>query len=407
MRRRITKSVVDKTKPGERDLFIWDTEVSGFGCKITPTGRKVYLLQYRNRVDDWKTAPHRITLGKHGPMSAEQARQLATTLLLEAKKGKDPAEKWRRGGHHNVAELTERFLTGYLPSKKKPPTASTIRGYESLIRCHIVPKLGKKRVDEVKRADIERLHQNLRKTPYTANRMLSVLQQSFNQAEAWGWRKQHTNPIVHIDRYPEESRGAKKDVMLTPHQMGALLQAVDEHETKGGDPYSCAAIRFTFWTGWRISEVLGLECGNVSFETGLAKLLRTKAAAEEYRQVPSEALRVLGGLERITGCPYIFPGTGSTGHLTTIKKTWKQIRKAAGLDDLDGLGALRLHDLRHNVVSWDVSRGASLEMAGKNVGHRSRQATEIYAHFAPNALKRAANERASVMLEAIKKRTLK
>ncbi len=55
------------------------------------------------------------------------------------------------------------------------------------------------------------------------------------------------------------------------------------------------------------------------------------------------------------------------------------------------------------MVSWDVSRGASLEVTGKNVGHKSRQATEVYAHFAPNALKRAANERASVMREAVSK----
>ena len=65
------------------------------------------------------------------------------------------------------------------------------------------------------------------------------------------------------------------------------------------------------------------------------------------------------------------------------------------------VGAFRLHDLRHNVVSWDVSRGVALEIAGKNVGHRSRQATEIYAHFAPDALKRAADERARAMRMAV------
>jgi integrase len=71
------------------------------------------------------------------------------------------------------------------------------------------------------------------------------------------------------------------------------------------------------------------------------------------------------------------------------------------LDSLEGLGPLRLHDLRHNVVSWDVSRGVSLEIAGKNVGHRSRQATEIYAHFAPNALQAAADARVRAMKVAV------
>ena len=78
-----------------------------------------------------------------------------------------------------------------------------------------------------------------------------------------------------------------------------------------------------------------------------------------------------------------------------------KIRARAGLADLDSLGPLRLHDLRHNVVSWDVSRGVGLEIAGKNVGHRSRTSTETYAHFAPDALKRAADNRAQAMRQAL------
>ena len=103
---------------------------------------------------------------------------------------------------------------------------------------------------------------------------------------------------------------------------------------------------------------------------------------------------ILEGVERVAECPFVFPGRWLRKHLTTVTKPWQEIRKRAWLDSLDGLGALRLHDLRHNVVSWDVSRGVPLEIAGKNVGHRSRQATEIYAHFAPDALKRAADTRA-------------
>lgn len=65
------------------------------------------------------------------------------------------------------------------------------------------------------------------------------------------------------------------------------------------------------------------------------------------------------------------------------------------------LGAFRTHDLRHTIVSWDVSRGVLLEIAGKNVGHRSRAFTELYAHFAPSALKQAADDRATAMQEAV------
>ncbi len=189
--------------------------------------------------------------------------------------------------------------------------------------------------------------------------------------------------------------------MLSPEKMAALLQAVDAEEVAGTNPRACAVIRVAFWTGWRIGEVLRLEWTNLDLERGVAKLVRTKTSEEEYRQVPQEAMAILSTQQRVDSCPFVFPGHDFSTHLTTVRKPWVKIRARAGLANLDGLGPLRLHDLRHNVVSWDVSRGVGLEIAGKNVGHRSRTSTETYAHFAPDALKRAADERARAMREAI------
>ncbi len=404
MRQRITKRAVDALRPTDRDAYLWDSEVAGFGCKVTPEGRKVYVLQYRppEQAAKRKTAPRRLTLGTHGQLTAERARELATKLLLEIRSGRDPAAARRRGASPEVAELAERFLTEHLPGKKRPPRASTIANYELLFRCHVLPALGKKRVDAVTTADLERLHTAMRATPYVANRTLSLLQQAFDQAERWGWRPQHSNPALHIERYREERRGARKEVMLTSAQMASLLAAIDaEEETEGANAAACAALRVTFWTGWRIGEVLALQWSNLDLTCGRARLLLTKTAAEEYRQLPAEAIAVLEGIPRVAVCSYVFPGQDLTGHLTTVRKAWARIRRRAGLDNLDQLGGFRVHDLRHNVVSWDVSRGVALEIAGKNVGHRSRRSTEVYAHFAPDALKRAADERAAAMRAAM------
>ena len=121
--------------------------------------------------------------------------------------------------------------------------------------------------------------------------------------------------------------------------------------------------------------------------------------------LPSEALAVLERVARSAASPQVFVGRDGRAALTTVKRPWERIRELAGLDELEGLGPLRLHDLRHNIVSWDVSRGASLEMAGKAVGHKSRQATEVYAHFAPDALRRSADERARAMRESMESGT--
>ena len=405
MRKRITKRAVDALRARTRPVFLWDTDVTGFGCKATPTGRKVFIFQYRTRGQDSKTAPKRVTLGKYGELTPDRARALAAHLRMEVNTGGDPAAAWRPGESPAVSDLAERFLQEYLPTKKRPPRASTIRYYETLFHSHVLPHLGAVPVGTVTPTDVERLHTGMRATPYIANRTLSLLQQAFNQAERWGWRSQHSNPALHIDRYPEERRGSKKEVMLTAEQMARLLEAIDAKEQAGGNPIACAAIRVVFWTGWRIGEVLALQWANLDLESGATKLLKTKTAEEEYRQLPAEAVTILEHLPRIASCPWVFPGREPERHLEAVRKPWSKIRKRAGLDDLDGLGPLRLHDLRHNVVSWDVSRGVPLEIAGKNVGHRSRRSTEVYAHFAPDALKRAADERAAAMRAAVEEST--
>lgn len=412
MRQRIEETTVDRARPKDRTYYVWDTEISGFGLKVTPSGHKSYVLQYRLPGAGRKRSAIRMTLGRHrdprgakkaGDLTLKEARKVAANYLLEVRSGGNPAVERRVTESHTVEELAKRFLEEYLPGKKRPPRQSTVDFYDSIFKCHILPKLGRKPVEAVTAADVEKLHTAMSDKPYMANRTLSLLQHAFDQAERWGWRPQHSNPALHIDRYREEKRGDKKEVMLTPKQMAELLAAIDEVEEDKGNPLACAALRVAFWTGWRIGEVLGLRWENLDLAKGFAKLQETKGAKEEYRQLPAEAIEVIKGQERIAGCPYVFPGASGKGHLTTVKRTWIRVRKKAKLHKLPGLGALRTHDLRHNVVSWDVSRGVPLEIAGRNVGHRSRRSTEVYAHFAPDALKRAADERAKAMRSALEK----
>ena len=401
MKQRLTKRSVDGAKPKASRYYVWDTDVTGFGLMVTPVGSKSYVLQYRRPGLGRKANARRMTLGRHGELTPDQARKLAAAKLLQVKSGKDPTAPRSAEGEKSVADLVERFLVDFLPNKKKPPRPTTIRDYRYHLERRVVPAMGSRPVSDVTRVDVEQLHVSMRDTPYAANRVLAILRHAFDQAEAWGWRQQASNPARHVERYREVRRGAHKEVMLTPEQMRSLLEAIDEQESGGADPVGCAALRVAFWTGWRIGEVLRLEWQDIDLETGSTKLRLTKTADEEYRQMPHEALAVVKDQTRVAGNPYVFPGRAPGAHLTTVKGPWLKVRKRADLDSLEGLGAFRLHDLRHNVVSWDVSRGVPLEIAGKNVGHRSREATEVYAHFAPDVLKRAADERADAMRVAI------
>jgi hypothetical protein len=89
---KLTKRTVDalrpNTGPAARDFFVWDTELPGFGVRVRPNGRKLYVLQYR----DAGCASRRVLIGEHGPFTPDAARAAATKLrgvALEAHR--DPA----------------------------------------------------------------------------------------------------------------------------------------------------------------------------------------------------------------------------------------------------------------------------------------------------------------------------
>ncbi len=190
--------------------------------------------------------------------------------------------------------------------------------------------------------------------------------------------------------------------MLKPEQMARLLVVLDEEERSGSNCLALGALRLAFWTGWRTgSEILRLQWANLDLDRGEAKLVGTKTPEEEYRVLSEEAIAVLRALPRVEGSPWVFPGRDPSRPRYEVKWHWRRVRRKAGLVDLEELGNFRLHDLRHNVVSWDVSRGVSLKLAGANVGHKNQSSTEVYAHFLPAHLKSAADARSQAMRQAL------
>ncbi len=159
---KITKRSVDALKPGERDTYLWDTSLAGFGVKCTRTGHKVYLVQYRT---GGRSSPtRRITLGRHGTLTPDQARQTAKKALAGVKLGSDPAaEKARKSKEGTIAELADRYLEEHVAVHNRPSMAKEAG---RLVERRIKPALGKAKVSELKRAEIKAWHHSLRKTPY-------------------------------------------------------------------------------------------------------------------------------------------------------------------------------------------------------------------------------------------------
>jgi hypothetical protein len=133
----ITKRAVDAANAKQIDSYLWDKNLPGFGLKITPAGRKVYLVQYR--IGGRKGRSRRVTIGQHGALTPTAARIQAKRLLGEIAAGRDPAvENDKAKAGKSLAVVLEQFMAEHVRPKLKPSTAE---GYQRIARLYVLPPL--------------------------------------------------------------------------------------------------------------------------------------------------------------------------------------------------------------------------------------------------------------------------
>jgi integrase len=370
---RITKRTVDAAKAGQVDRFIWDHKLTGFGLKVTPAGRKVYLFQYRMQ---GRGSTRRVTIGQHGPWTSTKARAAAQSLAGQVAAGRDPTTERNKSKGHTLTEVFDQFMAQHVRTKLKPSTAYY---YKLLADTHILAKLGRRPFAEIQRQDIAYFHHGLSAKPYVGNRTLAVLSKLFNWAEKHGLRPDGSNPCRHVDKYPE----GRRERFLSQAELGRLGDALREAEQeKSCSPWVIAAIRLLAFTGARRNEILTLRWEHVSEEHESLLLPDSKTGRKTIR-LSSPALALLQEIPRLEGNPYAICGERPGRHLVNLEKPWRRIRRAAKLDDV------RLHDLRHSYASVAASGGQSLVIIGKLLGHSQPATTSRYAHLADDPVKAA------------------
>jgi len=370
---RISKQTVDTVRPSDTDIYLWDDELSGFGLKVTPAGRKVYLVQYR--LGGRKGRTRRVTIGKHGDLTPTTARAEAKRLLGEIAVGRDPAsERDKAKADTTLAVVLDQFMSEHVKSKRK---ASTAREYERIAKLYIVPRIGRRSISEITRQDIAKLHHELRDKPYQANRTLALLSKFFNWAEKHGLRPDGSNPCRHVEKYPE----SRRERFLSEAELARLGDALrTAAQEEIATPWAIAAIRLLTFTGARLGEILALKWDYVDQERGLLMLPDSKTGKKVIR-LNAPARKALEGTPRLEANPYVICGKKTGQHLVNLERPWRRIRNIAHLEDV------RLHDLRHSFASVAAAGGQSLIVIGKMLGHSQPATTARYAHLADDPVR--------------------
>jgi hypothetical protein len=237
---KLTKAFADSAEYEGRRLssgwsrcVFWDDEVPGFGLRVYPSGKKAFVVSYRAR-----GLKRQATLGSYGKLTIQQARVRAKKMLVSVLDGADPVEEKREArAAATFADLAERYLEVHARPKKRPLSVKTDEG---LLKNHTLPRLGRRKVKDIDRADVSALHHALRETPTQANRVVALLSKMFNLAEKWGYRPGYSNPARHVDRYKEQP----KERFLSAAELAKLGEALREAEEAGSElPSAILAIR--------------------------------------------------------------------------------------------------------------------------------------------------------------------
>jgi len=375
---------------GKDRTYVYDVKFPGLAFCVTSAGRRSYYL-YK-----WHNGkPIRKQLGLYLNMAIDDARKAAGRKLVDLDKGEDIMDTSRKVGKNTtLAEAFAFFKTKPTRRKKTPRKARTTSEYDKQFNAHLACWK-----NTPISAITEQMVKNLRDTispevdgkpskPYMANRVLALLSAIFEVARKHaGYRGE--NPTRNVDRFPEVSRTR----YLSDDEIRRFMAALEaETHTTHRD-----ALKVGLYTGARRSNVQAMAWAEVDFDANLWRIPVTKTGDALEIPLPPQAVEVLKNrkLKAQAGCPWVFASKrAACGHVVEMKSAMSRILDSAGIKDF------RVHDLRHNLASILVNAGVSLEIIGRQLGHKSTATTAKYAHVDVRAT-RTAVDAAAARIDAV------
>lgn len=396
---RLTKRVVDAADVRDKDYFIWDDELPGFGLRVFASGKRSYLIQYRAA-----GRTRRYTIGLHGVWTPETARQEAKVQLGRVAHGDNPSEE-RQLDHKaiTVKELCDLYLrdleAGLILGKggrpKKPTTIVTDTGR---IQRHIIPLIGTRRVKDLAKADINKVLKDImagktrvcvktkklrgkaivRGGAGTATRTVGLLGGILTYAVEAGIIER--NP-AHGIRKPKDNVRNRRLTEAEYRTLGEILRKAAEDEKY---EITVEIIRQIALTGCRRTEMITLQWIEVDTDASCLRLIDSKEGAS-IRPIGLPVVEYLENRKTADVGTYVFPGQGDDNAFGSFPNHWEKIFEETPL------GHITPHVLRHSFASIANDLGFTEVTIAALVGHAKGSVTSKYIHTLDTALIMAAD----------------
>lgn len=365
-----------KHEPREKEYCIWDSELTGFGLRVRPSGNAYWFVRLRHRGKH-----RRITLGRTDKLDAGLARAQARRLLAEVALDGLP----KRAVVKATPTMTD-FVDTYWDDLSRVWKTSTAARNRKVWKYNLAAVFGEMRVADVMPADVHRWRDSCAGDGEAKfNRSVPVLAALLKYAEALRLRRKGSNPCRGMPRYRREP----KERYLTPAEYRRIAANLCDDEA--AHPAQVAIVRLLLFTGARVGEIRDLRWEWVQPPRLLLPDSKTGAKTIWLNR---QALETLAGVDRREGSPFVFPNRNGEKPVT-LDNWWPVFRRRCALPDL------RIHDLRHSFASTAIRDNVPLATIGKLLGHVLPETTAKYAHLSDDVIGDAADRISGSLAQAI------
>ncbi|MEO5338470.1 MAG: tyrosine-type recombinase/integrase [Magnetospirillum sp. WYHS-4] len=359
---KLSKRAIDDLEPGERDAFFWDEDLAGFGVKVTPKGRKVFLVQYRP--GGRGTPTRKVFLGPHGPVTLHNARNEARRILGLRAEGRDVALERQTAKVRAISDRFGDIAADFL--EKHAAQNRTVEETKRILQQDVLPKWGKRSIHGIGKRDVIDLLDQVvsRGSPIMANRLLAALRKLFNWAMSRG-----IITVSPCEGISAPIREVARDRVLTDDELVAIINAA----TTIGGAFS-GIMHTLIFTAQRRDEVADMRWDELNLDTSVWTIpgSRTKNGKPHFVHLSAQARALLDAAPKIGD--YVFTTNGKTPFSGFSKSK-------ARLDELSGVSNWRIHDIRRTVTSGLAKLGIAPHVADKILNHQSGTISGVAAVY--------------------------